>query len=54
MKGPKVKGKNRMFVGEIFGQTPSPKIIKTWGRIVVKNFEHGGKIANYPQGSNSR
>jgi hypothetical protein len=54
MKGPKVKGKNRMFMGEIFGNTTSPKIAKGWGRAFTKHMEHGGKIANYPQVSKDR
>jgi hypothetical protein len=47
VKKPKQKGKNRLFIGECFGMTMSPKVVKTWGRGWVKHFEHGGKIANY-------
>jgi len=53
VKGPKQKGKNRMFIGECFGITLSPKIAKGWGKIFTRSIEHGGKISNY-QGSDKR
>ena len=38
VKKPKVKGKNRIFVGEAFGMKTSPKIVKTWHPIIRKAF----------------
>lgn len=41
MKGPKTKGKNRLFVGETFGTQLSPKIVKTWARRWRKGYVVG-------------
>lgn len=48
VKKPKVKGKNRLFIGEVFGFCQSPKIVKTWPKVWRKAFKVGGKIVNYP------
>lgn len=47
VKKPKQKGKHRIFVGECFGMTTSPKIVRTWSKAWRSVFPVGGKIANY-------
>jgi len=42
-KKPQNKGKNRLIVGEMFGHTPSPKIVKLWEKGWRKVYSVGPK-----------